>query len=206
MPIRIITISRLFGAGGASLAAALGQRLGWQVMDRRLINEVARRLDRPEEDVVEYEERGLSTWERAMAFASNAFPEMPIPPLQTYMTARVPEAAESILTQMADHEPLVVVGHGTQCIFRNRPDALHLRLIAPREQRTRTAMQRLGITRDEAERRLRKVDADRHDFLRQVHCIESSDADLYDLVINTREISTDEAAEFVERIVRARGL
>src|SRR5690625_2991416 len=150
MPIRIITISRLFGAGGASLAAALGQRLGWQVMDRRLINEVARRLDRPEEDIVEYEERWLSTWERAMAFASNAFPEMPIPPLQTYMTARVPEAAESILTQMADHEPLVVVGHGTQCIFRNRPDALHLRLIAPREQRTRTAMQRLGITRDEA--------------------------------------------------------
>src|SRR5690625_7934477 len=83
MPIRIITISRLFGAGGASLAAALGQRLGWQVMDRRLINEVARRLDRPEEDIAEYEERGLSTWERAMAFASNAFPEMPIPPLQT---------------------------------------------------------------------------------------------------------------------------
>src|SRR5690625_4039226 len=114
MPIRIITISRLFGAGGASLAAALGQRLGWQVMDRRLINEVARRLDRPEEDIAEYEERGLSTWERAMACASNAFPEMPIPPLQTYMTARVPEAAESILTQMADHEPLVVVGRSEE--------------------------------------------------------------------------------------------
>src|SRR5690625_2814541 len=111
MPIRIITISRLFGAGGAPLAAALGQRLGWQVMDRRLINEVARRLDRPEEDIVEYEERGLSTWERAMAFASNAFTEMPIPPLQTYMTARVPEADESILKLIVYQVHHVVDGH-----------------------------------------------------------------------------------------------
>lgn len=204
MSIRIITISRLFGAGGGSLAAALGERLGWQVMDRRLIVEVSRQLEHPEEDIAEFEERGLSAWERAMAFASNAFPEMPIPPLQTYMTARVPEAAESILTQMAEREPLVVVGHGTQCMFGGRPDALHLRLIAPREQRTETVMQRLGIGRADAERHLKKVDADRHEFLRQVHCIESSDAGLYDLVINTREISTDEAADFIERLVQTR--
>src|SRR5690625_3573432 len=119
MPIRIITISRLFGAGGASLAAALGQRLGWQVMDRRPIIDAGRRLYRPEQDIVKYEGGGLSTEERAMAFASNAFPVMPIPPLQPYMTAREPKAAESIHTQMAGHEPLVVVGHGTKCIFRN---------------------------------------------------------------------------------------
>jgi hypothetical protein len=42
--IRIITVSRGAGAGGAYVATALGKRLGWPVVDKALAEEVARRL------------------------------------------------------------------------------------------------------------------------------------------------------------------
>jgi hypothetical protein len=31
--IRLITVSREYGAGGSELAALLGERLGWRVLD-----------------------------------------------------------------------------------------------------------------------------------------------------------------------------
>ena len=100
-PIRIITISRLFGAGGSSLADALGKRLGWKVLDRALVAEVARRLQRPEADVAAIDEQVLGPWERAAAFASAAFPEMPIPPLQAYLNASIVSTVKEVLLDEA---------------------------------------------------------------------------------------------------------
>src|SRR5690606_5108443 len=123
----IITISRLFGAGGSSLAAALGERLGWRVLDRELVAEVARRLQRPEADVEAVDEHVMGPWERAALFASSAFPEMPIPPLVSYLDDAVVSTVHAVLAEEGERGECVVVGHGAQCIFGDRGDAYHLR-------------------------------------------------------------------------------
>src|SRR5258706_14619672 len=43
-PIRLITVSREFGAGGSDLASALGSRLKWPVLDHDIVHRVAERL------------------------------------------------------------------------------------------------------------------------------------------------------------------
>lgn len=204
MPIRIITISRLFGAGGSSLAAALGARLGWKVLDRELIAEVARRLQRPEADVAAIDEHVLDPWQRAAVFASAAFPEMPVPPLESYLNTRVLATVEEVLQDAASAGPIIAVGHGTQCVFHDREDVLHLRVVAPFEDRVRMARQRLGLDPESARERVRAADADRQTYLRRVHGIDGSDPLHYDLVLNTRSLSVDEAADLVARIVDMR--
>lgn len=203
-PVRIITISRQFAAGGSSLAAALGERLQWRVMDRELVAEVARRLQRPEADVRDVDEHALDPWARAAAYAASAFPEMPIPPLGAYLEAQVPPVVETVLRETAEREPMIAVGHGTQCIFSSRKDALHLRLIAPFEHRIDVAMTRLQVDRKEAERRVREEDDDRKQYMRQVHGIDVEDPRHYDLLINTRGLSIDDVAEIVLMVVRRR--
>src|ERR1700719_2748056 len=42
MPIRIITVEREYGSGGAAIAQALAERLGWKLWDRDLTAEIAR--------------------------------------------------------------------------------------------------------------------------------------------------------------------
>lgn len=204
VPLRIITISRLFGAGGSSLAEALGERLGWRVLDREIVAEVARRLRRPETDIEAVNEQTLDLWQRAVAFASAAFPEMPMPPLEAYLDADVVEAVEAALRDAVAAAPCVVVGHGTQCIFHSRADALHLRLVAPFEQRVGVAARRLGLDDEAARKHVRKADAERRTYLRRVHGIDGGDSLLYDLVLNTRNLTVAEATELVAHLVEAR--
>lgn len=203
-PLRIITISRLLGAGGSSLAAALGDRLGWRVLDRALVAEVAQRLQRPEADIQAVDEQALGPWERAAAFASAAFPEMPIPPLEAYLDTAVVATVEAVVREAADSGPVIVVGHGAQCILRNRTDALHLRLVAPFGQRVAVAARRLNLNDEAARQHVRKADEDRRAYLRQVHGIDGDDPLLYDLVINTRRLAIPDAADLVVHLVETR--
>ena len=54
--IQVITISREYGSGGASIAKILGERLGWRLIDALLIAEVARSARATPETVRAYEE------------------------------------------------------------------------------------------------------------------------------------------------------
>ena len=201
-PITLITISRLFAAGGSSLAETLGNRLGWQVLDRSLIAEIARRVDRPEEDIAAIDEKALRPWLRAAAFASAAFPEMPIPPLHAYLNTSIVATVKEVLFEKVAEGPAIVVGHGSHYLFQDRPGTLHLRLIAPFDQRVRVAMKRLDLEEDAAQKHVRRSDADRTEYLRHVHGIDCTDPLHYDLVINTRNLSIDAAADMITRLVR----
>ena len=204
VPLRIVTISRLFGAGGRGRPAALGARRGGGVLARGPVRGVAPGPRRPEPDVAAVDEQVLEPWQRAAVFASAAFPEMPVPPLEFYLDLAVIEAVEAVLRDAAAAGPCVVVGHGAQCIFHDREDALHLRLVAPFEQRVGVAMRRLGLAAEAARRHVRKADEERRAYLRQVHGVDGADAMLYDLVVNTRNLRVEEVADLVVRLVEGR--
>lgn len=201
VPITLITVSRLFGAGGSSLAAALGERLGWRVLDRELVAEIARRVKRSEKDVAAINEKVRNPWIRAAGFASAAFPEMPIPPLSAYMNSSIVATVREVLFDEVEKGPAVMVGHGTQYLFQNRPGTLHLRLVAPFEHRVGVAMRRLELDEDEARKYVRRADDERTEYLRHVHGIDCTAARHYDLVVNTRNITVDEAADMVALLV-----
>ena len=203
-PVRIITVSRLFGAGGSSLAAATAARLGWRLLDRELVAEVARRLQRSEDDVAAVDEQVMDPWERAAAFASAAFPEMPIPPLVAYLDSAVVSTVEAVLRDSVEEASCVIVGHGAQCIFRDRADAVHLRLVAPFERRAATIAERLGLDIEESRKRARQADEERRAYLRQVHGVDGADPLLYDMVINTSDLTITEATEILACLVELR--
>ncbi len=126
---------------------------------------------------------------------------MPIPPLQAYLNASIVSTVKEVLLDEAAAGPIVAVGHGTQCIFKDRRDALHLRLVAPLEQRVEAAIKRLNLDKDAARKHVRQADDDRAEYLRYVHGIDSTDAVHYDLVINTRGISIDDSVDLIMSIV-----
>ncbi len=144
--IRIITVSREFGSGGSDLAGRLGELLGWRVVDREVIQEVAARLRLPQEEVDAVDERVAGLVERVGRHLADAFPEMllPPPPLPTADAETVMMTAEAVLREAAAEGPAVLVGYAGQCIFAERMDALHLRVYAPLEHRVREIVRRLG--------------------------------------------------------------
>ena len=55
--IRLVTIEREYGAGGAEIARLVAQRLGWKLWDHLLTEEIARLMGCPCQTVEEREER-----------------------------------------------------------------------------------------------------------------------------------------------------
>ncbi|HOM99428.1 MAG TPA: cytidylate kinase-like family protein [Acidobacteriota bacterium] len=202
--ISIITISREFGSGGRDIAARLGARLGWRVVDRDLVRSVAERLGVPEQEVAERDEQVAGLAERVGAYLADVFPEMllPPPPLNRLDHRTVRTLVETTLREAAERSPVIVVGRGSQCIFAGRPNALHVRVWAPFEIRVSRMAERLGLDLKDARERVAREDAQRREFLRRCYGIEMADQRHYDLVVSTAHLDVEQVVAALAEVVR----
>ena len=129
-PIRLLTISREYGAGGSELGVLLGEKLGWLVIDHELVRRLAARLSCDEGDVVAMDEHAPSFLERLAAVATVTAPESRVhsSPWTTDPDC-VAAAAREVLLEAARNPPAIIVGHGGNCLFRGRPDVLRVRVV-----------------------------------------------------------------------------
>jgi cytidylate kinase len=205
-PIDLITISRQFGAGGGELAATLGARLGWRVLDQDLPERVARRLDVDVGDVAARDEHAPRILERIGSVVLRTSPDF----APTVVVPRVPgpdeiaEATRAVLREAAASPPLIVVGHGAQALFHDRPGTLHVRLVAPLAQRVRRICARAGCTGEDAAALARRMDDERVFYVRHYYHRDWHDPLLYHLQLNTGALSLAEASRLVLGLVERR--
>jgi CMP/dCMP kinase len=204
IPIRLITISREYGAGGSELGVLLGSSLGWPVLDHELVRQLAARLSCEEGDVAAMDEHAPSFLERLAAVATVTAPESRVHsrPWTTDPDC-VAAAAREVLLEAAQNPPLIVVGHGGNCLFRGRPDVLRVRVTAPLDVRIRRVTRRSGSTPAQAAAMVRRRDSDRQHYLQRYYQTDVNDAYTYDLQINTGTVSLETAAQLVLGVVQS---
>jgi cytidylate kinase-like protein len=207
-PIQIVTLSREYGAGGSQLGLLLGSALAWPVLDRDLAERLAKRLRCKSADVEEHHERAPRFLERIAAAFTVVPSDAPILP----ELSRAPnpdtlfEATRAVLLEAVRTPPLIVIGHGANCLLSDRRDVLRVRVAAPYPVRVRRVARRTGQSVDEAGVDVRQRDADRRQYLERYYQKEVNDPCLYDLQINTATITLDVAAQMVVRLVRPDGV
>ena len=200
--MRAITISRQYGSGGGEIAARLAKRLGWRLIDHEVIEEVARRLgvtiddaaqrDERAEGVVDHILRGLRAAEPAPPSLLSFSDPVMAPQAYDYAVA----LHETLLGVVAAGQA-VIVGRGAQALFHERRDTLHIRVVAPLEQRILYVSLREALDHDAALRRIQKKDHDRQRYLWLTHARRVEDATLYDLILNTRILDFDSCVELI---------
>jgi Cytidylate kinase-like family len=202
-PIRLITISREFGAGGSELGELLGKELGWRVLDHELVQHLAARLRCDEGEVKAMDEHVPSLLERLASAAVITAPELRV---QTRPWTTDPDciasAAREVLQAAVQTLPLIVVGHGGNCLFRSRTDVLRVRVTAPFDLRVRRVAQRTGDSFPQAAAAVRRKDADRQHYLQRYYHSNLNDPNEYDLQINTGTVPLDAAARLVLALLR----
>jgi hypothetical protein len=205
-PVRLITVSREYGAGGSELGGVLGERLGWPVLDRELARRIAARL-RCEDRIVELlAERAPTLLERVAAAFTVVPAEAPILPdaAGPVDPDHLVEATQAVLREAARALPLIVIGHGANCVFRQRADVLRVRVTAPFDLRVRRVAARTGAATADAEADVRRHDANRRHYLDRYYRCDMNDPCAYDLQMNTGTMSLETAATVVSDIVTAR--
>jgi cytidylate kinase len=94
------------------------------------------------------------------------------------------ELTRQIVEQAYVDGNCVIVGRGAACILQKKPDAFHVFVYAPFEDRVRRLQTRLGPGVN-IEDRIRNVDSERARYLRQRFSKEWNNPHLYDLMISS---------------------
>jgi cytidylate kinase len=91
----------------------------------------------------------------------------------------------------------VVLGRAGAVVLRDVPGALHVYLGGPDEARTEVAMEREGIDREAARRRLEVSDRARRAYVRGAYGVDGDDPDLYHLMMDTPALGVDASVDVI---------
>jgi cytidylate kinase len=205
-PISLITVSRELGAGGSDFARELGAELGWPVLDRQIVHRVADRLRVADATVEHLDEHPPTLLARIAAILTIPWPDLDAfpPPDSTPISDAVARATTKVIVEAGASRPLIVVGHGAQCIFAARPDALHVRLVASIDTRIQRFSTRMAVDPTRAADVVRRADQDRQAYVRRHFHHDWRNPLLYHLLVNTTEIEVEESARLVAGLVWGR--
>ena len=204
----LITVSRRFGAGGSEVAGRVAETLGWRVVDNAFIDQVAERAGLPPEEVARREERTPSFMDRLSRTTALAFPELfatPVTSVDDFEEAKLVKITRNLVAELASEGRIVLVGRAAAAMLADNPDAMHVLLVAPREDRIRFTMERLNLDHDAAAQAVDDIDLNRERYHREYYGREWLDASNYDLTLNTSRLGFRGAAELITACARRLG-
>jgi cytidylate kinase len=205
----VITITRQYASGGSDVARLVATQLEWEVIDNEFVDQVARRAGLSAAEVAQREERAPGLLERLARTLAAASPEMFIAsagaPRVAQDEAALVQLTERVIAEAAAHGRIVLVGRGAQTVLSQRPDALHVYVVAPKPWRMRLAVERLGVNPAEADRVIDETDRQRDQYVKTYYRRHRQDLVNYDLVVNTEKLGVDGAARLIIAEAQRRG-
>jgi len=184
--IRVITIDREFGSGGAEIAKRVAGRLDWKLWDQSLTNEIARLMECDCRVVEEHEEKRDPLYYRLFkAFLRGSHEgSLNAPRLKMADTDCIREVTERVVKDAAEGGKCIIVGRGSAYYLQKRPDVFHVFIYAPFAGKVRR-LQAEGKKESEAIHLAETVDRDRAAFIKQYFGVEWPDRHRFDLMINS---------------------
>lgn len=205
----VITFTRQFGSGGSEIARLVAQSLEWELIDNEFVDTVAQRAGLPAEEVAQREERAPGLLERVARTLAVASPEMFMTaasaPSVEQDEATIVKMTERVIAEAAAQGRVVLVGRGAQAVLAQRPDALHVYVVASKPWRMKLAVERLGVDPASAARVVDETDRQRDDYVTAYYGRARQDLSNYDLVVNAEKLGFEGAAGLIVTEARRRG-
>jgi cytidylate kinase len=181
-----LLISRDKGAGGKEVAKLIGQRLGWQVFDRQIVDAISERSKMREQLIESLDERTRGGLEEF---------------LRDVLTKDIGSTnyllhLRQVLLALGQQGDVVIVGRGAEYVLPGQ-FGLRARMVAPFDVRVERIAKAEGLAPEAAGALVRKVDQERENFIRGHFQHDAGNPLHYDLVVNTGALSVQGTAEIV---------
>ncbi len=183
----VITISRMAGSGGRFLAEDLANKLSLDLHDQSMVQKIVK--DRQLEDslVADLDENTIS---QTRLWVKGVFSQ------RIFLKDQYYGDLVRIVSSLAARGGVVFLGRGANLILGEKAD-LRVRVVASERIRIDRLRSRLELSKAEARMLVRKTDAKRTDFVRQVFHQEPGQDDNYDLVLNSTRLSQESMISLV---------
>lgn len=187
----VITISRLCGSGGSTVARILAEKLQIPLYDRHLLSE-------PIE-----EQMSTSAPEKAadplFNAAQNIYANAPLPPEGSEPTtnrALFQKQAE-IIRNLADTKSCIIIGRCADYVLRDHPNVVRVFMTSDEKSCISHEAQRVGVSKRDARSLVEKHNHERAEYYRYYTGQDWSYAQNYDLCLNTATLSYEACANMI---------
>jgi cytidylate kinase len=199
-----VTISASYGAGGASIAPMVADRLGMQLLDRAISVAIAAEL----KVSVQEAQAGApnrSFIEKLLTFMSPLASDALGTPtdLDTSNTSGLTDEAaafrseaERIMTT-ALASGAVIVGRAGAAAFRDQPDVLRVRLFGPLQLRAERIQATQHMDLAAALKFTKQIDATRDQYVRRLYRISVDDPSVFTLQLDSTALSFDTCVDTI---------
>lgn len=197
----IVTIAREYGSGGADIGRSVAEVLGWECMDKQIIEQVAAMGKVDTSWAKTADEHASAWWERAMkGFRQGGLhsyvgegPELGVDrdTLQQFTASVIQEAAKV--------GKCVIIGRSSQCVLHHDPHVLRVLVYAPLAEKIKRMKLRHPHERD-LQALLHRMDSERLHYAQNYYGCDSLNRGLYHLWLNST-LGIDACAEQIVRII-----
>jgi cytidylate kinase len=187
MKYRALTISREYGSGGGEIADIIAKELGWRLVDKDLISEISRTEKVSPSEVAAFDEK-VDPWIHRITrtvWGLGADGISVVAPVEMFDAEKAASLAKRIVMEAYNMGNCVIVGRGSQCILRNKPDAFHAFVYARWEDRVRKIQVRVKPGTD-VPALIRATDAQRVEYIRVHYKEKWMNPYLYDVMIDSK--------------------
>lgn len=189
-----VAISRETGSRGASIAKRAGDKLGWEVYSQDML-EYGAQNGALRQDLLD------KLLPAAHAWIDEHFKHL----LEERDLSRHPNILDlaQLAITLGAQGSVILLGRGAGFLLPSR-STLHVRLVAPLEDRIAYMSQWQRLTMEEAAEYVRKSDHRRTDFLATHFHRKPNDVHLYDMVLNTSLLGEERCADVIAAAARAK--
>ena len=198
-PHKVITIAREFGSGGHLLGEMLARNLGIKLYDKEFIHLAAERSGIDEAYVARNEQSIPSFWLKCiMADGSETPRERRLSPDDALFVAE-----STIIRELAEKGPCVIVGRLADFILRDSPRTLKVFCHTDRKDALRRCVEEYGIPAEKAAAETARVNRNRAAHYEYYTGTKWGDPHHYDLAVNTGSLGLEAACRLVEELYRS---
>ncbi len=186
-----IAVSREAGARGGTIGRRVAKKLGWQVYNQELLEYSAQEgafrhiMAHLPPAAARWAEERLQVLQREQNLSQHP---------------SIADVARVVLALGAQGE-VVLIGRGAGCILP-AASTLHVRIVAPLEDRIAYMKQWLRLAEEEAAEQVRVRDSRRSEFIETHFHRQPADVYQYDLVLNSTLLGEEACAELIVRAAK----
>ena len=205
----VVTISRVFGSGSASLGRSLAARLDIPYLDDEIVQQTAWELKLSHEEMKARDERITPYWKRIVEYSRGAY-------VGGEYTAYLPSASnqpsdmeilnaeKKVILHVAAKNSAVIVGRAASYILRERPNHLSILVHASEDFRKKRLQEVYNYSEKEAINVIHTMDERRAQHLQTVTGSAWSDARQYHLCLDVGVIGIKESEEVILKALQIR--
>ena len=201
----VVTISREVGCSGLALAYALAGKLNklnhpeeWKVLSKEIFYQSAIELDLDPEKVEKiFKQTERTPFDELL----NAFGEK-----RYKADKKIKKTVFDVIRSFADDGFCIIVGRASNIVAAEIKNALHIRLVAPLEDRIISLMFRNGWSRAESIHFIEQVEKERIIYRQAAMSKYSVQSELFDITFNRAKFDDDTLADIVVEAIHRKNI